>query len=88
MTRFLLGAAEAGFFPGAIVYLNHWFPEKHRARAMGGFLIAAEFALTLGGPISGWTHEARLAWLGRLALGVYSRRSTSEDFSGSSLCFT
>ena len=32
--RFLLGLAEAGFFPGVIVYLSHWFPTRHRARAM------------------------------------------------------
>src|SRR5580704_8708070 len=38
--RFLLGAAEAGFFPGVIVYLTHWFRERDRARAMAGFLVA------------------------------------------------
>jgi ACS family tartrate transporter-like MFS transporter len=37
--RFLLGAAEAGFFPGVIVYLTHWFPAKYRARAMGAFIL-------------------------------------------------
>src|ERR1700741_3450544 len=35
LMRFLLGAAEAGFFPGVIVYLTHWFPALYRARAMG-----------------------------------------------------
>ena len=41
VARFLLGAAEAGFFPGIIVYLTHWFPAQDRARAMGGFIMAA-----------------------------------------------
>ena len=51
--RFLLGVAEAGFIPGAIVYLNQWFPSQHRARAMARLLIGGTFALVIGGPISG-----------------------------------
>jgi ACS family tartrate transporter-like MFS transporter len=50
--RFLLGAAEAGFFPGIIVYLTHWFPVGDRARALAGFTIAAPVALTVGAPLS------------------------------------
>jgi ACS family tartrate transporter-like MFS transporter len=42
--RFLLGLAEAGFFPGVIVYLTHWFPGRDRARALSYFLIATPFA--------------------------------------------
>ncbi|PAW67326.1 MAG: MFS transporter [Opitutia bacterium Tous-C1TDCM] len=42
--RFLLGLAEAGFFPGVLVYLTHWFPAKDRARALALFLIATPFA--------------------------------------------
>jgi len=53
VARFLLGAAEAGFFPGIIVYLTHWFPAQDRARAMGGFIMAAPLSLTLGAPLSG-----------------------------------
>src|SRR5262247_3614209 len=41
LARFLLGAAEAGFFPGIIVYLTHWFTVQDRARAMAGFVMAA-----------------------------------------------
>ena len=50
--RFLLGAAEAGFFPGIIVYLTHWFSAEDRARAMAGFLMAAPLALAVGAPLS------------------------------------
>lgn len=42
--RFLLGLAEAGFFPGVIIYLTHWFPARDRARALSGFLIATPIA--------------------------------------------
>jgi MFS transporter, ACS family, tartrate transporter len=51
--RFLLGAAEAGFFPGVIYYLNQWFPAADRARATAGFMLAIPVAGLLGGPISG-----------------------------------
>jgi ACS family tartrate transporter-like MFS transporter len=44
LARFLLGLAEAGFFPGVIVYLTHWFPARDRARALSGFLIATPVA--------------------------------------------
>ena len=51
--RFLLGAAEAGFFPGIILYLTWWFPEQERARALALFLTAIAAAYVAGGPISG-----------------------------------
>jgi MFS family permease len=50
--RFLLGIMEAGFLPGVAVYLTNWFPERYRARAVGGYIIAGSFAAILGGPIS------------------------------------
>lgn len=59
--RFLLGAAEAGFFPGVIVYLTHWFTEKDRARALAGFVMAAPVSLVLGAPLSGLILRAN--WL-------------------------
>ncbi len=46
--RFLLGLAEAGFFPGVIVYLTHWFPKRDRARAISIFLIATPIAMIIG----------------------------------------
>lgn len=50
--RFMLGLAEAGFFPGVIVYLTHWFPVKDRAKALAYFLIATPFAQILNPKIS------------------------------------
>jgi ACS family tartrate transporter-like MFS transporter len=51
--RFLLGAAEAGFFPGVIVYLSHWFIYRDRAKAVARFMSAIPIAYILGGPIAG-----------------------------------
>lgn len=51
--RFLLGSAEAGFFPGMILYLKSWFPETARARAVALFMTAGPLSAVLGGPLSG-----------------------------------
>jgi MFS transporter, ACS family, tartrate transporter len=51
--RFLLGAAEAGFFPGMILYMKHWFPASARARAVAWFMTANPLAGVVGSPISG-----------------------------------
>ncbi|MCA1595409.1 MAG: MFS transporter, partial [Chloroflexi bacterium] len=51
--RFLLGLAEAGFFPGMILYLTYWFPPVHRARAISRFMTATPLAGVVGGPLSG-----------------------------------
>ncbi|MGI9087223.1 MAG: MFS transporter [Chthoniobacterales bacterium] len=51
--RFLLGAAEAGFFPGVIVYLSHWFIEQDRAKAGARFMSAIPIGFIIGGPIAG-----------------------------------
>src|SRR5436190_4942779 len=51
--RFLLGAAEAGFFPGVIVYLSHWFIYEDRAKAIARFMSAIPIAYILGGPLAG-----------------------------------
>jgi sugar phosphate permease len=51
--RFLLGIAEAGFFPGVIFYLTYWYPTAARARSIGLFYYGAPLALSFGGPISG-----------------------------------
>src|SRR2546430_12209605 len=50
--RFLLGAAEAGFFPGVIVYLSHWFIYQDRAKAVARFMSAIPIAFNLCGPLS------------------------------------
>jgi ACS family tartrate transporter-like MFS transporter len=52
--RFLLGVAEAGFFPGMILYLTYWFPSKERARAIAKFMTATSLAGVVGAPISGY----------------------------------
>jgi ACS family tartrate transporter-like MFS transporter len=52
MARFFLGVAEAGFFPGIIVYLTHWFTNVDRARALSGLVMAVPFSLALGAPVS------------------------------------
>jgi MFS family permease len=51
--RFLLGAAEAGFFPGIILFLTWWFPERERTRTVALFLTAVAAAYVAGGPLSG-----------------------------------
>ncbi len=51
--RVLLGAAEAGFFPGMILYMRHWFPASARARAVAWFMTANPLAGIVGSPISG-----------------------------------
>jgi ACS family tartrate transporter-like MFS transporter len=51
--RFLLGAAEAGFFPGVIFYLKNWFPAQARARTVARFMTAAPLSGVVGGPVSG-----------------------------------
>lgn len=51
--RFLLGAAEAGAFPGIVFYLSQWFPERQRAGAMSKFMVSVPFAGVIGGPLGG-----------------------------------
>jgi len=53
LLRFLLGAAEAGFFPGVILYLKMWFPARARARTVARFMTAAPLSGVIGGPVSG-----------------------------------
>ena len=54
IVRFLLGVAEAGFFPGIILYLTYWFPAARRGRATSMFLAAIAVAGLVGSPVSGW----------------------------------
>jgi ACS family tartrate transporter-like MFS transporter len=62
LVRFLLGLAEAGFFPGVIVYFTHWFPRAERARALAGLVIGIPVSLALGARVSGWLLE--VDWFG------------------------
>src|SRR5262249_9176223 len=52
IVRFLLGVAEAGFFPGIVLYFTYWFPSHHHARIVAGFLIGLPVAVAAGAPIS------------------------------------
>jgi len=51
--RFFLGVAEAGFFPGIILYLSYWFPARYRARIIALFMAAVPLSIAIGSPISG-----------------------------------
>ncbi|HEX3148450.1 MAG TPA: MFS transporter [Gemmataceae bacterium] len=62
IARFLLGLAEAGFFPGVIVYLTHWFPKRERARALAGLVFGVPASLALGAYTSG--QLLSLDWFG------------------------
>jgi ACS family tartrate transporter-like MFS transporter len=64
VARFLLGAAEAGFFPGVVLYLTYWFAAEHRARMVGLFMAAIPISGVIGSPLSGWL----LGLEGRLGL--------------------
>lgn len=61
--RFLLGIAEAGFFPGIILYLNHWFRGKELARTIAMFMTAIPASYIIGGPISTWIMD-NIDWFG------------------------
>ncbi|MFZ6772131.1 MFS transporter [Undibacterium sp. SXout7W] len=56
--RFFLGLAEAGFFPGIILYLTYWYPAARRSRMVCTFMTAIPLAGVIGGPLSGWIMES------------------------------
>ncbi len=63
VARFLLGAAEAAFFPGLIVYLTHWFRYEDRAKAVAGLMASIAISNVIGSPVSGLILD-RVHWLG------------------------
>ncbi len=63
VVRFLLGMAEAGFFPGMILYMSYWFRQRERAQAVALFMTALPIASVLGAPISGLVLD-HINWLG------------------------
>ena len=65
--RFLLGVAEAGFFPGIILYLTYWYPRHHRARIVALFMTAIAVSGVIGGPLSGWLLSISEGWHGLAA---------------------
>jgi D-galactonate transporter len=64
--RFVLGVAEAGFFPGIILYLTYWFPSDRRGRMISLFMMAIPLSGIFGGPLSGWIMDT-FAGVGGLA---------------------
>ena len=54
LARFALGAAEAGFFPGVVVYLTHWFVRADRCKATSNFMAAIPLSFIIGSPLAGW----------------------------------
>jgi MFS transporter, ACS family, tartrate transporter len=62
LVRFVLGIAEAGFFPGIVVYLTHWFRDQDRAKAVAIFMAAIPGSNIIGSPFAGWVVSAR--WFG------------------------
>ncbi|AYC34092.1 MFS transporter [Pseudomonas cavernae] len=64
VARFLLGIAEAGFFPGVILYLTYWFPAALRGRITAVFVMAAIIAGIVSGPLAGWIMTHAHGWLG------------------------
>jgi MFS transporter, ACS family, tartrate transporter len=88
--RFLLGAAEAGFFPGMILYLTYWFPASARGRVAGAFLLAIPLSSVLGAPAStallgvsglglhGWQWLFILQGLPAVVLGLFTIRVLTD----------
>ena len=64
LLRFLLGAAEAGFFPGVILYLTYWYPSQRRGATTGLFMSSIPISGLIGGPISGWILRYMSGWKG------------------------
>jgi len=62
LARFVLGAAEAGFFPGVVIYLSHWFIDEDRAKAGSNFMAAIPLSFIIGSPLAGWILGRH--WLG------------------------
>jgi ACS family tartrate transporter-like MFS transporter len=62
IVRFLLGVAEAGLFPGMVLYFTYWFPDNHRARIIAGFTLALPVAVALGAPVSTGLMELNGLW--------------------------
>lgn len=94
--RFLLGVAEAGFFPGMIIYLTYWFPAAYRGRVLAGFIVAIPLASVIGSPlatlimqmdgllgVAGWRWLFVVQALPGLVLGLVSLRYlTSKPAEG------
>ena len=92
LARFFLGAAEAGFFPGVILYLTFWFPRAYRARMVATFMVAIPISNFLGSPVSvllleldgvlglkGWQWLFIIESLPAVALGFFALRILTKE---------
>ena len=77
--RFLLGAAEAGLYPGMILYMTFWFPASTRARFIALFLAGVPLSNVIGAPISGWLLGVGGHGLTRLAMDAAAGRHSVTD---------
>ena len=85
--RFLLGLAEAGLFPGMILFFTYWFPEWHRGRIMAGFTVALPLAVAAGAPLSTALLELNgVVGFGRLEMDVHLPKPSRPSSSAFSSC--
>lgn len=84
----MLGVAEAGFFPGIILYLTFWYPAKYRARVMSAFILGAPLSAVLGGPICGYLLELNAVGGLRAGNGFSYAREFQRYCSGYLRSFT
>ena len=84
--RFLLGMAEAGFFPGVIYYLTLWFPARMRGRAVSRFYIALPLGSTLMGGLAGWLMDSTAGLVLRDGNGSFSSKACRQRCSAGWFC--
>ena len=84
--RFLLGLAEAGFFPGVILYFTYWFPHYHHARIISCFMVGLPIAVALGSPVSTAIAVARWPGSGCAAGSTCICSRASRPCSSASSC--
>jgi D-galactonate transporter len=92
VARFLLGVMEAGFLPGVAIYVSRWFPRRHRATAVAGYIIGSQVASVVGGPLSasimtyaddafglrGWQWMFLIEGIGAIVVGIIAIRALTE----------
>ena len=86
--RFLLGIAEAGFYPGVILYCTYWFPSQRRAKVIAMFMSAIPVAGIFGNPLSGWIMETTVRRTSPAGSGCSSSRRSPPCSSASPACST
>jgi sugar phosphate permease len=81
IVRFILGIAEAGYYPGALLFLTYWFPSNLRAQAISVMVLGSSFASIIGSPAVGRRHglHERVGRSVGLAVGVRGRRPAGHD---------